>query len=376
MKNTFKEYYRLTNSEIDQLWDSALFVFDTNVLLNFYRYSESTVEEFVKVLKKLKGRIWLPHQVGREFHKRRLDSIGNEAKTYSDASSSVRKLLEDFSNKKRNPFLSSSIFAEFSEIMERVQSELNTRKQEYDNRIKSNDDILDYVSEIFENVVGENYSHQKLNEIHKDGAKRYAEKIPPGYEDRDKTNNSYGDLIIWFQIIDKAKKDKLPIVFVTDDKKKDWWLIAEKMDKTVIGPRPELCREFFNEVGENFHIYEPYEFLEIAKDKIHISIEQTAINEVKELTSPISDFSYNIENEILISILLEETEPGSKIEHFVDFLKSSGCEVFIETFPNSYLKLMIPIPDIPGLGRRIKRKYISRVEEFGFKLIEIKPDIN
>lgn len=34
MKEQFKGYYNLSNSEFEELWDNAIFIFDTNVLLN------------------------------------------------------------------------------------------------------------------------------------------------------------------------------------------------------------------------------------------------------------------------------------------------------------------------------------------------------
>lgn len=51
----------------------------------------------------------------------------------------------------------------------------------------------------------------------------------------------YGDLIVWKQVIQKSKKDKINIILVTDDLKEDWWL---KINGKTIGPRFELIKEF------------------------------------------------------------------------------------------------------------------------------------
>ncbi|MFD2881820.1 PIN-like domain-containing protein [Paenibacillus rhizoplanae] len=41
--------------------------FDTNMLLNFHRYSNSTNKDFFNVLTRVKDRLWIPHQVLLEY---------------------------------------------------------------------------------------------------------------------------------------------------------------------------------------------------------------------------------------------------------------------------------------------------------------------
>jgi hypothetical protein len=64
-----------------------------------------------------------------------------------------------------------------------------------------------------------------LNEIKKEGKERYGRRMPPGFKDDKKPEDKkYGDLILWYQIIDEAKKSKKPIVLISGDVKDDWWL--------------------------------------------------------------------------------------------------------------------------------------------------------
>lgn len=42
MKNRFAEFYELSDIQIKDIWENSLIVFDTNVLLNLYRYNDST----------------------------------------------------------------------------------------------------------------------------------------------------------------------------------------------------------------------------------------------------------------------------------------------------------------------------------------------
>jgi len=60
MKKVFSAYYRPTEQEFQELWKSCLFVLDANVLLNLYRYSERTREEFVRILSEVRPRLNIP----------------------------------------------------------------------------------------------------------------------------------------------------------------------------------------------------------------------------------------------------------------------------------------------------------------------------
>ena len=50
MKSLFKGFYQLTEEEFKSLWENSLFIFDTNVLLNLYRYQSSTRDALLKVM--------------------------------------------------------------------------------------------------------------------------------------------------------------------------------------------------------------------------------------------------------------------------------------------------------------------------------------
>ena len=51
MRKTFFEYYSLSDSEVKKIWENSLLVLDTNVLLNMYRYSPSTRDDLLGILR-------------------------------------------------------------------------------------------------------------------------------------------------------------------------------------------------------------------------------------------------------------------------------------------------------------------------------------
>jgi hypothetical protein len=48
-----------------------------------------------------------------------------------------------------------------------------------------------------------------LKVIYKEAEQRFKESIPPGYKDNKKPEpDKYGDIVLWFQLIDYAKSEK------------------------------------------------------------------------------------------------------------------------------------------------------------------------
>ena len=108
MKNIFKEYHQFTEQEFQQLWKDCLFVLDTNTLLNMYRYSRATVDDYFNVLREIKNnnQLWIPFQVGYEFYENRINVISEYEKSYDEILSILEKAKSDIEAKYKNhPFL-------------------------------------------------------------------------------------------------------------------------------------------------------------------------------------------------------------------------------------------------------------------------------
>jgi len=60
---------------IKALWKEAIFVFDTNVLLDIYRSQPETRNLLLETLKGLENKSWLPHRVAYEFRRNRRSVI-------------------------------------------------------------------------------------------------------------------------------------------------------------------------------------------------------------------------------------------------------------------------------------------------------------
>lgn len=103
-------------------------------------------------------------------------------------------------------------------------------------------------------------AHPKMKELEKQAEERFKNAIPPGYKDYNKKTgnkfydgvviqNKYGDLILWKQLLDFAKIENTSIIFLTDERKEDWWY---DIKGKIIGPKVELLNEFTSITKKNF----------------------------------------------------------------------------------------------------------------------------
>ena len=105
-----------------------------------------------------------------------------------------------------------------------------------------------------------------------EGEMRANQRLPPGFKDIGKSDNKYGDLIIWFEILNFAKsnRDKFDkVVFLSNDEKPDWVYSPKNRTENIQGTHkvianskptirladPRLVAEFHAVVGHrDFHI--------------------------------------------------------------------------------------------------------------------------
>jgi hypothetical protein len=278
VKDKFPGYYKPTNEEFDAIWDEAIVIVDANVLLNLYTYSESTSEELLNLLHELTERLWLPHQVAKEYHENRCGIIAKEANRYGEISKELDRIVSALRARKRHPFVEIDLLEKFEKIANEIKYALKHGEDNHKDLIGT-DAICEKITNIFEGRVGDPMPKEELEKLYKDGAERFKKRIPPGYGDEKKPEPSrYGDLVLWVQLMEHASSVNKPIIFVTDDSKEDWWaLVGDRR----IGPRPELRHEFRSETGKDFYIYSTELFVETVKNRGK-KISEAAVEEIED----------------------------------------------------------------------------------------------
>lgn len=291
MKKQFAEYYELTEESINKIWNDSLIVFDTNVLLNLYRYNDDARDEFIKVIRFYNERLWIPYQVGLEFHRRREEIMRKNSKAYSVLAEKLSKELIGVvssleSDYARHPYIGiKDIKKKVERCAESIAKSLEKQAKEHPD-YSQGDDTLKSITELFDGRVGNDFEEKDLEALYKEGEKRYANKIPPGYCDeknkKEKGKRSlYGDLIVWKQTILHCKEQAKSVIFITDDHKLDWWDKVEGKHS----PRKELIKEFSDNTGQSILIYDSGRFLEYAKRNKELKVSQKTINEVEKVKS-------------------------------------------------------------------------------------------
>jgi len=331
-----KEYIDYTEEEIKDIWNNATFVFDTNILLSLYRYSEETREKLLNGLIELQEKIWLPYNVAQEFLKNRSQVIYETVDKYAKIVGIKNEFIKKICNELR--------FEKSDKEMKKLDKYLDQWLKRLEcNNLKietlKEDLFLNKILLLFDGKVGPAYSDGDLKEIFKEGKERYEKKTPPGYEDGKKGDNAYGDFIIWKQIIDYAEKNKTDIIFVTQDRKEDWWL---KVHGRYVGARYELRKEFIEKTSTRFVMYSFDRFLEYLKNikDINIINLDDAITEVCYIDNIINKVSRNsVEN---IETMIEKPE----INDFVDIDKKLAY----------YLKIQMLKHDIEILSFQLEEK--------------------
>lgn len=359
MKNEFIGYYSPTDKEIKDTWTNGVFAFDANTLLNLYRYTESTRNDFLNALKSIKGKLFIPYQAALEYHNNRLSVIDGIEYSYSV----IYELFENNFKKhiesqilqfKKHPAINvDGLLQIHSDFLKKIGKELEKQKEKHPD-FKTADNVLEGLTELFENALGQDFSRTELKKIYEEGKLRYEENIPPGYKDLDNKRKKgdrhiYGDLIIWKELITFTKKENKPLIFVTDDRKEDWWTIE---NGKTIRPREELIKEFYDLTGIRILIYNADNFLYYAKKKQLVpKIKEDTLKEVKEIRvsdektyASLNDLAnYTITNPKSLSELINEVtiqRPKTLSELISEGRPKSLSELINEGRPKSLSELI------------------------------------
>jgi|SRR5574344_207483 hypothetical protein len=316
MKNKFPDYYNPSDEEYRQLWQNADIVLDANVLLDFYRVSESTYNDMIKLFEEIKDRTWIPYQAAKEYHRNIKNVVVEQEGKYRGTLDFIRKFSSELAQTRNHPFLSDELSNETTEVFNKLSHFIENQQRNLLENLTANNSTKDKIADLFNEKVWEEFSDELIQKISSEGEKRYLKKIPPGFKDKEKSGlDQYGDLIIWKEIIKWAKEQKHPILFITNDEKDDWFF---KCEGRTIGPHQELISEFKKETGgQKILIYKLHQFLEYSKTNLDVDINKESVEELKTAIRTVVGKTENIETS-----REEETSDKEKGENLFITLES------------------------------------------------------
>lgn len=276
MRDAFREWYEPSDDDLGALWERAIVVLDSNVLLGLYRYPPDVLADVLRALRHLRDQLWIPHQVGLEFHRNRADRLPEQRTVLERL---VRELDEVVASVDRlavpeyHPILDlaeadarrTAARSAVEHVIDLVRDAADATQASPADDAIARDIILTQVSDLFDERVGPAFSPADMADAEREADKRFQRSVPPGYKDAQKEfTRRYNDYFIWKQLLASLEtlEPRRPCIFVTNDRKEDWWRRRRDM---LSGPRTELIREYFDSTGEAFWMYTPEAFLEHAR---------------------------------------------------------------------------------------------------------------
>ena len=344
LKELFPEFYQAKLDIADLSIDSDnVIVLDTNYLLDIIQLPTSVSKKYIEAIEKVKDNIYIPYLVALEFNFRK-STIKKEKRH------KIRKYKDDIDNSIKN--IKDSIdkidLINVKEEKENFTKELFDLTDSYSESLRKlvDDKIQNSVSQeeeelysrlitIIEGKIGEKYDQAWINGVESEGEQRYAKGIPPGFDDQTKQEEKdsiryygdlqyqrkYGDLIIWKDIVNFAKKREETgnkVIFVTNDgqskKKRD---LLYKVKDLVVGPNIYLMNELQIEAQKEFYILSNFRFLQLVND-----LSDVQIKELKSISEP--KYKVEIPNEEIPNFLERLNELNSINDKFMYHVNSEG----------------------------------------------------
>lgn len=317
-KEEFYGFYREPFNKENMTNENTIIVFDTNSLLNVFRFTPEASKEYFEIIQSIQDKIYIPYLVALEFHFHKSETLLlneiNVTKFKNDFSKNWNKVKSDAVKKLfssltfRNDLQQNELTTFLSNLLNSDKLDIEAKLIEKISSISDNQkNTFKILIQIMESKTGERYTQDMITKIEKEGEERYKNGIPPGFNDANKKlsrsyngikyQQKFGDLIIWKDIISKAKEDRIKhVIFVTSDGKQDSKTDLNykvcvgndgngKEKYQIIGPRIELIEEMKNETGADFYLMDELEFMK------QFSQEEVSSQVAKSISDTLLDFA-------------------------------------------------------------------------------------
>jgi PIN like domain len=226
--------------------NQALIFVDSSLLLHCYEISGGARDELLAALGAFKDRLRIPLWAARETWNRSWDPSFGRTPLKSPAAK-LKNEIERFVKDARRFVEDGSITQPQPMSKEDFQTELETAQADILRLAKMGSDHHrdpDVTSSLLIPFINERVLRSDLprilSRVQQEAELRYAHKIPPGYADggtdndgqpKGKSFNRYGDVIIWFEILEAIANTRLEhLIVLTRDVKEDWVYTPKRLN--------------------------------------------------------------------------------------------------------------------------------------------------
>jgi hypothetical protein len=283
----FSSHWRMTKGQISKALSESLIVLDSSVLLDLYRVTPSARKEMIDSLHTVRKNLWIPHQVALEFHSNRVEAAQDQLNFYNEtckaletAQNQALQRLNEFANRsalddKERRDLKGPLEQSFREAIERVRSHQGVFDLNL-GTVLNDDPVLKALADLLDGRVGQSLPEEDHERALEEASRRKEARIPPGYKDRAKRNNSAGDYLWWEQTLVMAAEARKPVLIISNDEKEDW--LNKRID-FPLGPREELIREMNQRAGVPLRIVNFPTFLEAIKTTSSVPVSRETLTQ-------------------------------------------------------------------------------------------------
>ncbi|WP_423190186.1 PIN-like domain-containing protein [Alkalibacterium sp. f15] len=307
IKELFPEFYQ-SDLNLTDLGNKSnnLIVLDTNYLLDIIQLPTTVSKKYIEALEKVKKNIYIPYLVALEFNFKKSSIKKNKIrriKTYGDninnSVDEIKKSIEavDLVDSEEQEAFTKEIIEMTDEYSSDLKKLLNEKISSM--ITKEEESLYSQLIDIIEDRIGVKYEQEWIDEVQKEGEKRYKEEIPPGYNDSTKDDEKdstrlygdlkyqrkYGDLLIWKDIINHSKSSEnkgKKVIFITNDgrsnKKND---LLYRADGLIVGPNIYLMNELQRESDKELYILSNLRFVQLVN-----KLSDSEINELRTFSEP------------------------------------------------------------------------------------------
>jgi len=297
MESALPEWYDHDEKTLKKIITTGTIAFDTNVLLDLYRVGNGQRKQILQVLRDVRERIFIPYQVAYEFQRSRLGVAVETEKLYDRLLNAI-KPSEELLNAIRDLDVRAEVVELFDGFTEPIQEGLKKLQKEHAisfDEVRKNDPIRKALDELLaDESIGERPDKDTLRERKAVAKQRVDARIPPGFLDHKKPDPS-GDYLIWAELLEHASASNRPLLFVTRDKKADWY--REEIGGRDVGPLTELIAEMHEASPSHpYHQVELATFLWMAREFLDSEVEEATIETVRNISRPVLFDSETVAN--------------------------------------------------------------------------------
>ncbi len=262
-----------TDDELTSGLSSALISLDANVLLGLYRYPDEFGSDLLGAFEAMADRLFVSHQALTEFWRNRNSALADRARAKVEVEKQLntneRSILDAVSAWAKKTAIDEDDLGQARLLIERQFEVL--RKVVTDNHqddvenypSPSMDPIVEALESLLQGKIGTPLPASEYQTAVAEGKRRHDNEEPPGFKEKATAKAHLpegvaGDYLVWIQSMAEAKRRNLDLLLITADEKEDWYW---RSWSTIIGPRTELSKEFWDETGQRLMLMTPIDFM-------------------------------------------------------------------------------------------------------------------